>query len=215
MTIGRKKETGRLSVLERRSILEQAAATTLLASMAHEPVGDRTTTTEPTLLPHYVYGIVSGATDRTLSVDAPTHAGSVPVEIEYTDRTEVHRLNGTPPLAELPAGTRIEAGTMLRADDLRSRIAYWINVNPIYSHGDVLSADPTSKTMVVQQAHGGSVRTLHIEADSVIRGQGDPVTVAGLFERVVPGHYVFFTGYTHTADRGCPDVTVAVADGPW
>ena len=137
------------------------------------------------------------------------------VSLEYTDHTEVRQLTSDTRLADIQPGARIEAGTLLTGDDQTMRHAYWVTVNGIYTHGDVLEVDNALRTLVLQQAHGGTVRTLHVSDKSTFRGKSGVIDRNHVSTLIGAGQHVFFTAYTHTSALDCPDATVVVLNGPW
>ena len=110
------------------------------------------------LLSHYVYGTLRDIEAGRCQLDAPLYDLVFQEPFTFDAATDVHSLYG-PDLSKVPMGARIEAGTpdALRAKD-GTRHAVWVNVNMIYSHGDVMSIDDEN-TLTLQQAHEGSVRT--------------------------------------------------------
>lgn len=155
------------------------------------------------LLSHYVYGTLRDFEAGRCHLDAPLYDLVFQEPFTFDAATDVHSLYG-PDLSKVPMGARIEAGTpdALRAKD-GTRHAAWINVNMIYSHGDVMSIDD-EHTLTLQQAHEGSVRTLLVDAESTVNSpRGDLASMGA-------GDHLFFTGMAETADLSCPRIHVVM-----
>lgn len=155
------------------------------------------------LLSHYVYGILREIEPDRYHLDAPLYDLVFQEPFTVDAATDVHSLYG-PDLNKVPIGARIEAGTpdALRARD-GTRHAVWVNVNMIYSHGDVVSIDD-ERTLTLQQAHGGSVRTLVLDPDSTVNSP------SGDLSSIQAGDHLFFTGMAETAELSCPRIHVVV-----
>jgi len=155
------------------------------------------------LLSHYVYGTLRDLEAGRYTLDAPLYDLVFQEPFTFDAATDVHSLYG-PDLSEVPVGARIEAGTpdSLRARD-GTRHAVWVNVNMIYSHGDVISIDDEN-TLTLQQAHEGSARTLLVDEVSTVNSpRGDLASIEA-------GDHVFFTGMAETAELSCPRIHVVV-----
>jgi hypothetical protein len=155
------------------------------------------------LLPHYVYGILREFETGRCHLDAPLDDLVFQEPFTFDAATDVFSLYG-PDLSKVPMEARVEAGTpeALRNED-GTRHATWVNVNMIYSHGDVISIDDES-TVTLQQAHGGSVRTLLVDAESTVNSR------TGNLEAIAPGDHLFFTGMAETAELSCPRIHIVV-----
>lgn len=151
------------------------------------------------LLPHYVYGILRQFEPGRCHLDAPLEDLVIEELFTFDAATDVHSLYG-PDLGAVPMGARIEAGTpdQLRNED-GTRHAAWVNVNMIYSHGDVMSKE-REDTITLQQAHGGSVRTLIVDSNVIVNSP------TGDLAAVEPGLHLFFTGMAETAELSCPRI---------
>jgi hypothetical protein len=155
------------------------------------------------LLPHYVSGTVRQLEADRCHLDAPLEDLVIQEAFTFDAATDVHSLYG-PELSAIPVGSRVQVGTpaALRNAD-GSRHAAWVNVNGIYSHGDVITVDD-EKTITLQQAHGGSVRTLLVDETSTLN------TTNGDLSDIEPGSHLFFTGLAETAELGCPRIHLVV-----
>lgn len=155
------------------------------------------------LLPHYVSGRVAQLEADRCHLDAPLEDLVIRETFTFDAATDVHSLYGSD-LSAIPVGSRIQAGTpaALRNAD-GTRHAAWVNVNGIYSHGEVISVDDEN-TITLQQAHEGSVRTLILDADSTVNTESRSLTGVG------PGAHLFFTGLAETAELSCPRIHVVV-----
>jgi hypothetical protein len=203
----------------RRTFLEAAAATSVLAAApitvssvagaAGSNTGAGAGGSTPALLEGYVYGTLTGATNDTVTIDAPGSDGStVSVAINYNDATVLNGMGNLSSLSNLPVGTRIEAASIQNpaGQTLTSRTALWVNVNAIYSHGDVLGVQSDSGTVSLQQAHGGSQRTLHVPPG--INAQNGGMNSEDVLSGVQVSDHLFFTGFTYSSDTADPDVEV-------
>jgi hypothetical protein len=168
---------------------------------ANFPASTRTYKSVPgKLLPHYVSGRLRQLEHGRFLLDARLNNDLMTVEtVTFDAATEVYSLYG-PDFSMVPIGSRVEAGT---PDDMRAengtRHANWVNVNAIYSHGDVISVNSDS-TITLQQAHGGSVRTLFTDS---ARGLN---TTTGDLSGVESGDHVFFTGLAENSELSCPRI---------
>lgn len=155
------------------------------------------------LLPHYVYGTLREFESGRCHLDAPLDDLVIQEPFTFDAATDILSLYGSD-LSKVPIGARIEAGTpeALRGED-GTRHATWVNVNMIYSHGDVIETDGES-TITLQQAHGGSVRTLLVDPESTINSR------TGNLAAIEAGHHLFFTGMAETAELSCPRIHVVV-----
>ncbi len=159
------------------------------------------------LLPHYVYGNLVSAKSTSCVLDAPLDGKLIRETISYDEETEIFSLYG-PDLSKVPVDSQIAMGTpvSLRNPD-GSRHATWINVNPIYSHGDVL--DVGQESLTVQQAHGGAVRKLTVTSTSRLRGP-EPGQENIALSDLSPGHHVFFTGLATSAELTTAEINVVL-----
>jgi hypothetical protein len=155
------------------------------------------------LLPHYVSGNVRQMETGRCHLDAPLEDLVFQESFTFDAATDVYSLYG-PDLSGMPVGSRVQAGTpaALRNPD-GTRHAAWVNVNGIYSHGEVISVDD-EKTITLQQAHGGSVRTLLVDEASTVN------TATGDLAGIEPGSHLFFTGLAETAELSCSRIHVVV-----
>ena len=155
------------------------------------------------LLPHYVYGHLTQLESNRWYLDAPLSGLVIQELFTFDAATEVYSLYG-PDLSSVPAGARIEAGTpeAMRNED-GTRHANWVNVNAILTHGDVIAVDDED-TITLQQAHGGSVRTLLVDTESTLN------TRTGDIHGIQPGDHLFITGLTETAELSCPRIHIIV-----
>ncbi len=152
------------------------------------------------LLPHYVSGRLHQFHPGLYHLDARLNNDKLTLEsFTYDAATHVFSLYGTD-LSMVPIGSRVEAGTpgALRAAD-GTRHANWVNVNAIYSHGDVISVNDDA-TITLKQAHGGPVRTLITDSAWTLN------TTTGDVAGVERGDHVFFTGLAETAEYSCPRI---------
>lgn len=155
------------------------------------------------LLPDYVYGHVTQLEHGRVYVDAPLRGVIIQEIFTFDAATEVHSLYG-PDLSAVPVGSRIEAGTpaaMRSRDGVRH--ANWVNVNSIFTHGDVISVDDES-TITLQQAHDGSVRTLLLDGTSTLN------TRSGDLSGIQTGDHLFLTGLLETSEESCPRVHIVL-----
>jgi hypothetical protein len=151
------------------------------------------------LLPHYVSGKLRQLETGLFHLDAPLYDLVIQEPFAFDAATAVYSLYGDD-LSAVPVGSRVEAGTppALRHQD-GTRHANWVNVNCIYSHGQVISVADES-TITLQQAHKGSVRTLLADSKTKLH------TKTGKLEGVEAGDQVFFTGLAETAELSCPRI---------
>ncbi len=152
------------------------------------------------LLPHYVSGRLRQYEPGHCHLDARLNTDEIVAEsFTFDAATQVFSLYGSD-LSMVPIGSRVEAGTpgALRAPN-GTRHANWVNVNAIYSHGDVTSID-NDGTITLKQAHGGPIRTLIIDSAPALK------TTIGDATGVVEGDHVFFTGLAENAELSCPRI---------
>jgi len=197
-------DTGR--TIDDPSIRRQLVTTPEGEVAPTQEIGDHTF-----LADGYVYGIVTQPGEQALMIEAPLDDSAVIVELRIDPATtELHSLYG-PGLAEIPAGARVEAYTVPldgASGQLGPRLAIWLNVNPVYTHGDVVANE--NGVIVVNQAHGGTQRRLHPGPRTRLRSHQHGETTD--FALLKPGDYVFFTSLARSHELDCVDLEPVVMD---
>jgi|SRR5665213_146460 len=194
----------------RRDLLASAATGSFATVVDINSAGQRIRSAQAgpgELLPHYVFGSLVSATANSCLLDAPLDGKFIRENISYDEDTEIFSLYG-PDLSTVPANSQIAVGTPenLRNPD-GTRYATWINVNPVYSHGEVVDIEKT--TVTLRQAHGGAIRKLNVTSSSMLHDAAHGVENIAV-SALTPGCQVFFTGLAIDAELTSAEINIVL-----